>query len=100
VAFATLVTSQLVHAFDCRSERRGLTEVPLSSNGYLVGATAVSLAMFLAVVYVPALAPLFRTAPLGLREWTWVTAASVWGQALLGLRRVLLARRRRRAAHG
>ena len=84
VAFATLVLSQLVHAFDCRSERRALVEVPLSSNWYLVVAALVSLAMLLGAIYIPELRPFFKTAPLGSREWTWVVLASVWGQRPLG----------------
>jgi Ca2+-transporting ATPase len=90
VAFGTLVVSQLVHAFDCRSERRALSDVPLSSNWYLVGATLVSFAMFLGVIYIPAAQPFFKTTPLGLMEWSWIIGASVWGQVAVGLRRVLI----------
>jgi Ca2+-transporting ATPase len=93
VAFATLVLSQLVHAFDCRSERRALVEVPLSSNWYLVVAALVSLAMLLGVIYIPELRPFFKTAPLGSREWTWVVLASVWGQIAVGCLRLTYRRR-------
>ncbi len=97
VAFATLVLCQLVHAYDCRSDRRAYFEVPLSSNWYLVGATTISLLMLLAVIYVPAARPFFRTAPLGPAEWALVVAASTWGQVVLGLRRGFL---RRSGRHG
>ncbi len=101
VAFATLCLSQLVHAYDCRSERRALVEVPLSSNWYLVGGTAASMAMLLAAIYVPGMRPFFKTAPLGPVEWTWVVAASVWGQVAVGARRVVYAMRaRRKASYG
>lgn len=98
VAFATLCLSQLVHAFDCRSEKRALVEVPLSSNWYLVGGTLLSMAMLLAAIYVPGMRPFFKTAPLGLAEWTWVVVASAWGQVAVGARRVVLAARARRKA--
>lgn len=91
VVFATLCLTQLVHAYDCRSETRALTEVPLSSNWYLVGGTLASLGMLLSAVYIPALRPFFRTVPLGWTEWAWVVAATTWGQAAVGARRVLLA---------
>jgi Ca2+-transporting ATPase len=94
VAFATLVLSQLVHSFDCRSERRALVEVPLSSNWYLVVGALVSLAMLLGAIYIPELRPFFKTAPLEPREWTWVVLASVWGQIAVGCRRLTYRRHR------
>ncbi|MCL6580412.1 MAG: cation-translocating P-type ATPase [Firmicutes bacterium] len=96
LAFATLVLSQLIHAFDCRSETRALTEVPLSSNWHLVGGTAISFGMLLAAIYVPELRSVFRTVPLGPAEWAAVITASGWGQVAVGLRRVYLSRSRRR----
>ncbi len=96
MAFATLCLSQLVHAYDCRSERRALAEVPLASNWYLVGGTLLSLGMLLGAIYLPGLQPFFKTTPLGAVEWGWVVLASVWGQALVGARRVYYAVRLRR----
>jgi len=98
MAFATLCLSQLVHAFDCRSERRALMDVPLSSNWWLVGGTFVSLLLLLAAIYLPGLRPFFKTTPLGLAAWAWVLAASIWGQVLVGFRRALLAAALRRRA--
>lgn len=92
LAFATLVLSQLIHAFDCRSETRALTEVPLSSNWHLVVGTAISLGMLLAAVYVPELRSVFRTVPLGPAGWAAVITASGWGQVAVGLRRMYLSR--------
>jgi Ca2+-transporting ATPase len=97
VAFATLVISQLVHAFDCRSETRSLVEVPLSSNWPLVAGAAISLALFLVAIYAPGLRVFFKTAPLGLREWVWIILASTWGQIALGSPRLWQAIRAGRA---
>jgi Ca2+-transporting ATPase len=96
MAFATLCLSQLIHAFDCRSETRALLETPLSSNWYLVAGVACSLGILLASIYVPALSPLFHTVPLGVAEWAAVAAASAWGQVAVGARRVVLAAAERR----
>ncbi len=96
MAFATLCLSQLVHAFDCRSERRALVEVPLASNWYLVGGSLISFALLIVAIYVPGLRPVFHTTPLGLTGWTWVVLASVWGQLAVGARRVVFAVRARR----
>jgi len=96
MAFASLCLSQLIHAFDCRSETRALLETPLNSNWYLVAGVACSLGILLASIYVPALSPLFHTVPLGVAEWAAVAAASAWGQVAVGARRVVLAAGERR----
>ncbi|SET46927.1 calcium-translocating P-type ATPase, SERCA-type [Paenibacillus sp. NFR01] len=89
VAFATLVMAQLIHVFDCRSSRSIFYRNPLQ-NKYLVLAVLSSVLLMLAVMYIPVLQPVFKTVPLGLREWCLVFvmagiptflmgAGSVWG---------------------
>lgn len=71
VAFATLVMAQLIHVFDCRSSisifHRNMLE-----NKYLVAAVLSSVLLLLMVLYVEPLQPIFKTAPLGMDEWTIV----------------------------
>jgi Ca2+-transporting ATPase len=67
--FVTLVLSQLIHVFECKSETRNIFQIPLLNNMYLVLAVICSLIMMLGVVYVPALQNVFKTVPLGLSEW-------------------------------
>ena len=50
IAFATLVLAQLIHVFDCRSERSIFSRNPFG-NKYLVGAVLSSLLLMLAVIY-------------------------------------------------
>ena len=69
VAFATLVTSELLRAFTSRSERYSLFSIGVFSNRYMVLADASSFVLLLAVMYVPFLQPVFYTIPLGLEEW-------------------------------
>ncbi|MDP4096831.1 calcium-translocating P-type ATPase, SERCA-type [Paenibacillus sp. P96] len=89
VAFATLVLAQLIHVFDCRSSRSIFHRNPLQ-NGYLVLAVLSSIVLMLVVMYVEPLQSIFKTVPLGMREWALAIvfagiptflmgAGSVWG---------------------
>ena len=69
MALATLVLSQLIHVFECKSERHSLFEINLLSNPYLIGAVFVSIVMLVGIIYIPALAGIFHTSALGLTEW-------------------------------
>ncbi|WP_391558320.1 calcium-translocating P-type ATPase, SERCA-type [Robertmurraya sp.] len=71
VAFATLVLAQLIHVFDCRSEKSVFSRNPFG-NMYLVWAVISSLALMLVVMYYPPLQPIFHTVPLALRDWLLV----------------------------
>ncbi len=68
-ALVTLVLSQLIHVFECKSETRGLFEIKLFSNPYLVYAVLSSILMLLAVIYLPFFIPIFGTMPLKTNEW-------------------------------
>jgi Ca2+-transporting ATPase len=68
-AFVTLVLTQLIHVFECKSETKSIFQIPLLNNSYLVFAVLCSLAMILGVVYIPALQQIFRTVPLDLNGW-------------------------------
>ena len=70
MAFVTLSASELVRAYTARSERASLFRLGVFSNKYMQYAVVVSLVLLLAVVYVPFLQPIFKTVPLGTREWT------------------------------
>lgn len=89
VAFATLVMAQLFHVFDCRSSRSVFHRNPFQ-NKYLVLAVLSSVLLMLGVFYIEPLQPIFKTVPLGLREWALTIVAagiptflmgagSVWG---------------------
>ncbi|MGJ7922454.1 calcium-translocating P-type ATPase, SERCA-type [Neobacillus sp. LXY-4] len=75
VAFAALVMAQLIHVFDCRSERSVLSRNPFG-NKYLVFAVISSLVLMLVVIYYPPLQPIFHTVPIKLRDWFLITALS------------------------
>lgn len=92
VAFATLVMAQLIHVFDCRSSRSIFHRNPLQ-NRYLVLAVLSSLVLMLAVMYVEALQPIFKTVPLGWKDWILVVIAAGIPTFLMGLGSVLSPKR-------
>src|SRR5581483_1415426 len=69
VAFGVMVLSQLVHAFNCRSERLSLFQAGVGANRALRWAFTLSLGAQAAVLTLPAAEPLFKTAPLRPEEW-------------------------------
>jgi len=72
IAFTTLVLAQLIHVFDCRSERSIFSRNPFG-NKYLVGAVISSLVLLLVVIYYPPLQVIFHTVPIAPRDWLLVT---------------------------
>jgi Ca2+-transporting ATPase len=62
--FTALCFAQLGHVLAVRSERTSLLSLGLTSNRPLLGAVIITIALQLAVVYVPALNRLFRTVPI------------------------------------
>ncbi len=68
-AFVTLVLTQLIHVFECKSETKNIFQMPLFNNIYLVLAVLCSLVMILGVVYIPVLQNIFKTVPLSAGDW-------------------------------
>ncbi len=69
VAFATLIFAELIYSFECKNEHGSILNVNIMDNLYLLGAVAVSAFLTMAVVYVPALAQIFKTVPLTGSQW-------------------------------
>ena len=64
MVFTVLTLSQMVHVLTIRSERESLWQLGLGSNLPLLGAVLLTFVLQLATIYVPALQPIFKTAPL------------------------------------
>ncbi|MEI2355109.1 cation-translocating P-type ATPase [Mesobacillus zeae] len=75
VAFATLVLAQLIHVFDCRSEKSVFSRNPFE-NKYLVWSVISSLVLVLGVIYIPALQPIFHTVPIIPGDWLLIVGLS------------------------
>jgi P-type Ca2+ transporter type 2C len=94
VAFTVMVVAQLVHAFNSRSERLSLFQLGLTTNRSLVWAFLVSLGVQLAVLTVPAAAPIFKVAQLPLDDWELIAAMGALPLVIMETVKVL----RRRSA--
>ena len=63
-ALITLVMSQLIHVFECKSETKSLFHVKLFSNIKLIFAVLISFAVLAAAVLIPQLQVVFQTVSL------------------------------------
>ena len=72
VAFTVMVVAQLVHVFNCRSERLSLFQLGVGTNRALVWAFLLSLVVQVAVLTVPAAAPVFKIASLPVEDWALI----------------------------
>ena len=77
MAFTVLAFSQLLHAFNMRSER-SLFKTGWFSNKYLNGAVLISLILVAAVVFIPPVAAVF-----GMMELSFQLYLTAFGMALL-----------------
>jgi P-type Ca2+ transporter type 2C len=89
MAFATLVMAQLIHVFDCRSERSVFHRNPLQ-NKYLVLAVLISVLLLLGVIYWPVMQPVFKTVPLNMNEWITVLVFSAIPTFAVGILRLMM----------
>ncbi|MBQ8435943.1 MAG: cation-translocating P-type ATPase [Oscillospiraceae bacterium] len=63
-ALVTLIFSQLIHVFECKSETKGILRINIFSNIKLVLAAIISLAVVIAAVYFPPANIIFGTVAL------------------------------------
>lgn len=75
IAFATLVLTQLIHVFDCRSAHSVLHRNPFG-NMALVYAVFSSLLLMLVVIYYPPLQEIFHTESILLKDWLLILGMS------------------------
>ncbi|MEG2353543.1 MAG: calcium-translocating P-type ATPase, PMCA-type [Clostridium sp.] len=69
IALGTLVMSQLLHVFECRSETKSLFEINPFTNITLLCAVAISIMMLVSVIYIPFLSEIFHTVSLDFGQW-------------------------------
>jgi Ca2+-transporting ATPase len=69
MAFVCLSGCQLVRAYTNRSERASVFSIGVFSNKWMQIADLSSVALLLAVIYVPFINDVFNVVPLDLREW-------------------------------
>jgi Ca2+-transporting ATPase len=69
MAFATLSISELLRAYTSRSERYSLWAIGVFTNKWMQLAVLTSLAILLAIIYLPPLQPVFSTSFLTASDW-------------------------------
>ncbi len=69
MAFVTLSLSELLRAYTARSERYPLLKMGVFKNKWMNYAVFASIALVMAVVYLPFLNSIFDTVPLTMVEW-------------------------------
>ena len=75
MAFNTLILFQLFNVFNARSDEQSAFR-SLFRNRWLWGAVGVSLAMQMAVIYMPFLQKAFSTVSLSLSDWLYCTVVA------------------------
>lgn len=77
MAFSLLALSPLVHAWSCRSPLQSVVSARPLVSLPLVVAVAVSAAIHLVAVLVPALRPVFRTYAMSINDWVLLLGLAV-----------------------
>ncbi|KAJ1675579.1 hypothetical protein EV182_000992, partial [Spiromyces aspiralis] len=77
ISLSILVTIEMFNAMNSLSENESLLQLPLWKNMYLIYAITLSMALHMAILYVPFLNTVFSVVPLTLYEWGAVVLISL-----------------------
>ena len=69
VAFATLITAELLRAYASRSERMSVFKLGIFSNKMMNASVGISLLLLLAVIYIPGVNSIFKNVMLNPAAW-------------------------------
>jgi Ca2+-transporting ATPase len=89
MAFATLSISQLVHAFNMRSET-SIFRINIFENRYLVGAFFIGVALQISVISITPIASVFRVTPLDAQGWLTVALLSLLPIVIVEIEKLIL----------
>ncbi|MDD2418193.1 MAG: calcium-translocating P-type ATPase, PMCA-type [Oscillospiraceae bacterium] len=76
MAFATLALSQLIHAFNVRSNH-SLFKIGFHTNKYMLGAFAASFLLMASVLFFPPLQDIFKVDQMSQTQWGIIAALSI-----------------------
>jgi len=79
MVLATMVLFELILTFSCRSEIHSIFKIGFLTNKWLILANFSSLALLLAVMYIPFLEGPFKLTNLTLQDWCFVIPISMTG---------------------
>lgn len=77
MAFTVLVFSQLLHSLSCRDQNKSFFGKGMFANKWLLLAFSSSIAIHIAVIYVPFFQIIFKTFPLSLNDWAFTAGLSL-----------------------
>lgn len=77
IAANVFVLVELVYLFNCRSLTRPLWAMEAFSNPWVWFGSGAMLALQMVFTYAPVFNEIFQTAPIGVVEWSWITAVAV-----------------------
>jgi Ca2+-transporting ATPase len=98
--FTSLVLAQLLHAFDFRSTETSVWH-PLSlNNRWLVIGFVGSMSLQAAIIYIPALSEIFKTAPLSAVQWAAVIGTGLLAVAVIDISKLATRASARRTRQG
>jgi Ca2+-transporting ATPase len=92
ILFTTMVLCQVFHSYNWRSETRSFFSAPPWENLYLLGAFAISIALQMAVLYVPFMQKAFHTQAPTLHGWILILACALIPVLLIDRIKVISAR--------
>ncbi len=72
ISLTTLAVFQWFNAWNCRSDTKSIFQMNLFSNKYLIGATAIVIALQILALHTPFLQSILHTTPLTLYEWVTI----------------------------
>ena len=90
--FCALVLTQLLHAFNFRSDTGTVFSLHSLKNKWLVLALLGSMALQVAVVYLPGAEEIFRTVPLDSADWVAIVLTALSAIAVIDVTKLLVAR--------
>ena len=88
MCFAVLSISQLVHAFNMRSEK-SLLKIKIFSNPYLIGAFFVGLALQVTVIMTPTISRVFGARALTMEQWGVVAVLALMPIVIVELEKLV-----------
>ena len=88
-ALTTLVVTQLLFVFECRTEVVPHWKAGLPTNHYLNFAVLLSVVLLLPVLYLPTFQKIFNTLPLEIDTWSIIGIVSFIPYLIIGLSSVL-----------
>lgn len=88
MAFATLSISQLVHAFNLKTEK-SIFSINLFNNPYLIGSLIIGIFLQVAVIMVPTLSNIFKVVPLNSIQWLVVILLCIMPIVIVEIEKLL-----------